>query len=148
MFSSLWLFCVTSYKTEHKWKISKNLFGSLLRLVLPQLRRRIVSVAAKEERRLCKKQAHIFGPSREGRVILCSYEESTISKYNCPCISYNPIGWVDRFLATWKWLPTHSFFCFSCASLVVWIQRSYLQEYKQYWQQLNKKHRKSMEKYG
>ena len=32
-----------------------------------------------------------FSASRRGRVILCSYEVSTISKYNCHCIFYNLI---------------------------------------------------------
>ena len=34
----------------------------------------------------------VFVPSRGGRIILCSYEVSTISKYNFDCISYNLIG--------------------------------------------------------
>ena len=42
----------------------------------------------------------VFWPSRGGRVILCSYGVSTISKYNCHCISYNLICLFDRFLAT------------------------------------------------
>ena len=42
----------------------------------------------------------VFGPSQGGRVILCSYEVSTISKYHCHCISYNLIGLFDHFLAT------------------------------------------------
>ena len=50
--------------------------------------RRGVLVASKalEERRLYKKQASFKGEQ------FCSYEESTILKYNCHCISNNLIG--------------------------------------------------------
>ena len=63
-----------------------------------------------EYQRLIIRASAVFGPSRGGRVILCSYEVSTISKYNCHCISYNLIGLFDCFLATWKRFPAFSLF--------------------------------------
>ena len=62
-------------------KVSKNHFGSLLRLVLPQLRSKKRVSRGERGEKIIQGASSYFRAFREGRVILCSYEESTITKY-------------------------------------------------------------------
>ena len=117
MFRSLFNYFVLHLtKLKINRKVSKIHFGSLLRLVLPQMRSKKRVSRGESFRRLYKKQAHIFEPSRGGRVILFLQGEHNF-KIQLPLYFQQP-DWLSwSFPSNLKILS----FGFRCASVVFWF---------------------------